>query len=71
MSKTYRKTAALICLSCESAAVLGAHPPPVRAALSAYGRHLGLAYQIIDDMLDLTGRCSHHAGSKGQGARPC
>jgi geranylgeranyl pyrophosphate synthase len=55
LHKTYRKTAALICLSCESAAVLGGHTPEVQRALHAYGRHLGLAYQIVDDMLDLTG----------------
>jgi len=55
LHKTYRKTAALICLACESCAVLGGHTPEVRAALSAYGRHLGLAYQIVDDMLDLSG----------------
>ena len=55
LHKTYRKTAALICLACESAAVLGDHGPGVRSALSAYGRHLGLAFQIVDDMLDLTG----------------
>ena len=58
LHKTYRKTAALICLSCESVAVLGGHPPATRAALSAYGRHLGLAFQLVDDMLDLTGSAS-------------
>ena len=55
LHKTYRKTAALTCLSCESAAVLGGHSPAVASALAAYGRHLGLAFQIVDDMLDLTG----------------
>jgi len=55
LSKTYRKTAALMALSCEAAGVLGGHPPHVTAALQAYGRHLGIAYQIVDDMLDFTG----------------
>jgi len=55
LHKTYRKTAALVCLSCESAAVLGEHTDEVRQALHAYGRHLGLAFQIVDDLLDLTG----------------
>ena len=32
-------------LSCEAAALLGGHPPEVQAALQAYGRHLGIAYQ--------------------------
>ena len=54
LHKTYRKTAALICLSCESAAVLGGHTAEVQQALHAYGRHLGLAFQVVDDLLDLT-----------------
>ncbi|KAL1527341.1 hypothetical protein AB1Y20_016011 [Prymnesium parvum] len=58
LHKTYRKTAALIALSCESAAVLGQHSAEVRAALQAYGRHLGIAYQLIDDLLDFTSRSS-------------
>lgn len=33
-------------LSCEAAALLGSHPPEVQAALQAYGRHLGIAYQV-------------------------
>ena len=42
-------------LSCEAAALLGGHPPEVQAALQAYGRHLGIAYQVVDDLLDFTG----------------
>ena len=34
-------------LSCEAAALLGGHPPEVQAALQAYGRHLGIAYQVL------------------------
>jgi len=55
LDKSYRKTAALMSLSCEAAAVLGGHPPEYAAALNAYGRHLGIAYQVVDDMLDFTG----------------
>jgi len=55
LHKTYRKTAALICLSCESAAILGHHSTEVQSALHAYGRHLGLAFQVVHDLLDLTG----------------
>ena len=58
MHKTYRKTAALTHLSCESSAVLGGHSGAVRDALGAYGRHLGLAYQLVDDMLDVTSSSS-------------
>lgn len=55
LSKTYRKTAALMALSSEAAALLGDHPPEVQAALQAYGRHLGIAYQLVDDHLDFVG----------------
>jgi geranylgeranyl pyrophosphate synthase len=32
--------------------MLGAHPEPVCLAAYNYGRHLGLAFQLIDDALD-------------------
>lgn len=55
VDKTYRKTAALMSLSCEAAVLLGGKPPDHAEALRAYGRHLGIAYQVVDDMLDFTG----------------
>jgi all-trans-nonaprenyl-diphosphate synthase len=55
LSKTYRKTAALMSLSMQASAKLGGHPPEVERALQSYGRHLGIAYQIVDDLLDFTG----------------
>jgi len=48
----YRKTAQLFQAGAEVAAVLAGAAPTVRAALAAYGRHLGTAYQLIDDVLD-------------------
>jgi octaprenyl-diphosphate synthase len=48
----YRKTAKLFEAGAEVAAVLAQAPPPVRRALAAYGRHLGTAYQLVDDVLD-------------------
>jgi octaprenyl-diphosphate synthase len=32
--------------------VLAGAAPPVRQGLAAYGRHLGTAYQLVDDVLD-------------------
>jgi solanesyl diphosphate synthase len=55
LSKTYRKTAALMSLSCQATALLGEQPVAVEHALRDYGRHLGVAYQIVDDLLDFTG----------------
>ncbi|MBI2318870.1 MAG: polyprenyl synthetase family protein [Betaproteobacteria bacterium] len=49
------KTAALFTLACESGAVLGEASLSQIDALRTYGRTLGLAFQIIDDILDLTG----------------
>jgi farnesyl diphosphate synthase len=47
------KTGALIAASCEMGAALGQATTPARAALSAYGRALGRAFQIADDLLDV------------------
>jgi len=55
VNKTYRKTAALMSLACQASAKLGGCEPKVEAALQAYGRHLGIAYQVVDDLLDFTG----------------
>jgi octaprenyl-diphosphate synthase len=48
----YRKTAKLFEAGAEVGAVLAGSPPPIRKALAAYGRHLGTAYQLVDDVLD-------------------
>jgi octaprenyl-diphosphate synthase len=48
----YRKTARLFQAGAEVAAVLAEVPTERRAALAAYGRHLGTAYQLVDDVLD-------------------
>ena len=47
-----RKTADLFSGSAEIGAALGAAPPEQRAALRDYGFNLGLAFQIVDDVLD-------------------
>jgi farnesyl diphosphate synthase len=49
------KTGALIVFSCEAGAILGKASAAGRAALSAYGHDLGLAFQIADDLLDAEG----------------
>ena len=49
------KTAALFVLACHSGAILGEAPADGTEALRRYGRSLGLAFQIVDDILDLTG----------------
>lgn len=46
------KTGALITFSCEAGAILGRATPDERQALVAYAQDLGLAFQIVDDLLD-------------------
>src|SRR5215475_2000932 len=48
----YRKTARLFEAGAEVAAVLANAPPEVQKGLANYGRHLGTAYQLVDDVLD-------------------
>eukprot|EP00741_Cyanophora_paradoxa_P012649 tig00020614_g12220.t1 len=55
VDKTYYKTASLIARSCQAAAILGGHPVHVQELSYDFGKHLGLAYQFIDDLLDFTG----------------
>ena len=49
-----RKTGALILASLQLAAVAADATADTRAALETYGRHIGLAFQIQDDVLDET-----------------
>lgn len=48
----HRKTAKLFEAGAEVAAVLAGAEKPVQTALATYGRHLGTAFQLIDDVLD-------------------
>jgi hexaprenyl-diphosphate synthase len=54
LQKTYLKSASLISKSCRAAALLGQSSPEVVEAAYAYGKNLGLAFQLVDDMLDYT-----------------
>ncbi len=48
-----KKTAALICLSIRAGAILSGAKQSHLKALTKYGENIGLAFQIIDDMLDI------------------
>ncbi|MGF1458691.1 MAG: solanesyl diphosphate synthase [Leptolyngbyaceae cyanobacterium] len=55
LDKSYYKTASLIANSARSVGVLSGLSEHQLDDLYAYGRHLGLAFQIVDDILDFTG----------------
>jgi len=48
------KTGALLTCACRLGAIAARANEPSLHALTQYGQHLGLAFQIIDDVLDLT-----------------
>lgn len=50
------KTAELFRISCALGARLGGHPEAFVADAARFGRHLGIAYQIYDDLADFFGR---------------
>lgn len=54
LKRIYSKTAALFAAAAEGAAVLGGVPENQIASLRQYGENLGLAFQIVDDILDFT-----------------
>lgn len=58
-----KKTGALITSAVELGAILGRASHAQRAALVAYARDIGLAFQIADDVLDVTGDATK-AGKK-------
>lgn len=49
------KTGALIAAAVEAGAILGRVPPEGRIHLRGYARDIGLAFQIVDDLLDVEG----------------
>jgi geranylgeranyl pyrophosphate synthase len=53
--RIYAKTASLFCAATEGAAVLAGLPEERVQDLRDYGYNLGMAFQIVDDILDFTG----------------
>ncbi|KAF7139086.1 hypothetical protein RHSIM_Rhsim07G0216400 [Rhododendron simsii] len=55
LQKTYYKTASLISNSCKAIALLAGQTAEVSTLAYEYGKNVGLAFQLIDDVLDFTG----------------
>lgn len=62
------KTGALIRYGAEAGGVLGGATPHQQSALTAYGRELGLAFQIADDILDAEGDAERMGKAAGKDA---
>jgi len=62
------KTGMLIDISCEAGAILGKGSKQNRHALHAYAHDLGLAFQIVDDLLDVEGTAEEVGKKTGKDA---
>lgn len=58
MKKTFYKTGSLTAHSCKASAILGGSSQETAEIAYEYGRHVGLAFQLVDDALDLKGDAS-------------
>jgi geranylgeranyl diphosphate synthase, type II len=63
-----RKTGALIEAACVLGGLAAGAPPPLLSALRAYGREVGLAFQIADDLLDATATSAELGKTAGRDA---
>lgn len=54
--RIYAKTASLFAVSAEAGAMLSAAPDDQVEVLRGYGHNFGMAFQIVDDVLDFTGK---------------
>jgi geranylgeranyl diphosphate synthase type II len=64
-----RKTGALIRAAAVAGAIMAGGTDDSIAAVEEYGRHLGLAFQIIDDILDVEGSAQDLGKTTGKDAR--
>jgi geranylgeranyl diphosphate synthase type II len=70
------KTGALLTSACRMGAIAAGADSQTLDAVTAYGRHLGLAFQIVDDLLDVTstpeqmGKATGKDAGKGKNTYP-
>jgi len=64
-----QKTAALICVAARCGAIITGADRGELAAITAYGRNLGLLFQITDDLLDVTATAGKMGKTPGKDAR--
>ncbi len=62
----HMKTGALIVFSCETGAILAKVTDERRNALTGYAQDIGLAFQIVDDLLDVEGSSENIGKTAGK-----
>jgi len=65
LTVVFCKTASLIAAAAETGAVLAGADPATRRAMFGFGKSVGIAFQLVDDILDITGTRSR------SGNAPC
>jgi geranylgeranyl pyrophosphate synthase len=63
-----RKTGALIRAAATAGAIMAGAPAPMLEAIDRFGLHLGLAFQIVDDILDIEGAAAELGKTAGKDA---
>ena len=63
------KTGALICAAAEAGAVCGKATSAERQAIVRFAEAIGLAFQVTDDVLDVTGNSAHLGKTAGKDER--
>ncbi|KAF7664645.1 hypothetical protein LDENG_00170490 [Lucifuga dentata] len=61
LEKTFKKTASLLANSCKAVSILVNSDPEVHEIAYQYGRNVGIAFQLVDDVLDFTS-CANRLG---------
>lgn len=65
MARCRRKTGALFAVACRLGALLSDASDEAQLRLASFGTHVGVAFQILDDVLDLAGTPSHTGKRRG------
>jgi geranylgeranyl pyrophosphate synthase len=68
-NRIYAKTASLFETSAAVAGIIGETSTEIKDSLSVFGREIGMAFQIVDDILDFTGDESVMGKPKGSDLR--
>lgn len=66
-----RKTGALITASVQAGGIIGGANPKQLSSLTTYGNKIGLAFQIIDDLLNIEGTTEQLGKTAGSDAERC